>query len=93
MISSAIEVSVVFALPLEADVVTLNVPPGTTAEQAIRLSGVLDRHPEIDLQRGRIGIFGRWAALDTPLQAGDRVEIYRALSADPKEVRRLRARG
>jgi putative ubiquitin-RnfH superfamily antitoxin RatB of RatAB toxin-antitoxin module len=90
--SSKIEVTVVFALPLEADVVTICVPAGTTAEQAIRLSGVLSRHPEIALQRGRIGIFGRWAALDAPLQAGDRVEIYRPLLADPKEVRRKRAR-
>jgi putative ubiquitin-RnfH superfamily antitoxin RatB of RatAB toxin-antitoxin module len=92
MIPGGIEVTVVFALPLEADVVTIRVPPGTTAEQAIRLSGVLDRHPQIDLHRQRIGIFGRWAALDAPLQAGDRVEIYRALAADPKEVRRQRAR-
>jgi putative ubiquitin-RnfH superfamily antitoxin RatB of RatAB toxin-antitoxin module len=85
-------VTVVVALPLEADVITIHVPAGTTAEQAIRLSGVLSRHPEIDLRRGRIGIFGRWTAPDTPLQPGDRVEIYRPLVADPKEVRRKRAR-
>jgi putative ubiquitin-RnfH superfamily antitoxin RatB of RatAB toxin-antitoxin module len=86
------EVTVVYALPLEADATSLRVPDGATAGQAIQLSGVLERHPEIDLRCGRIGIFGRWVGLEQRLQAGDRVEIYRPLLADPKEVRRQRAR-
>lgn len=92
MSAAKIEVQVVYALPLSADTTSLQVPEGTTAGEAIQLSGVLERCPEIDLQGGRIGIFGRWVKLETRLQAGDRVEIYRPLLADPKEVRRQRAR-
>lgn len=90
--SDEIEVSVVYALPLRADSVTLLVPAGTTVEQAIRRSGLLERFPEIDLTRDRIGIYSRWVRLDAVLREGDRIEVYRPLAADPKEVRRQRAR-
>jgi putative ubiquitin-RnfH superfamily antitoxin RatB of RatAB toxin-antitoxin module len=91
-VSDEIEVSVVYALPLRADSVTLLVPAGTTVEQAIRRSGLLERFPEIDLTRDRIGIYSRWVRLDAVLREGDRIEVYRPLAADPKEVRRQRAR-
>lgn len=86
-----IPVEVAYALPDDQHIFTLEVPVGTTAEQAIRLSGVLERYPDIDLANRKIGIFGKLNKLDTPLRSGDRVEIYRPLIADPKEVRKQRA--
>lgn len=83
-----IPVEVAFALPERQLVVSLTVPVGTHAEQAVHLSGILERFPEIDLARHRIGVFGRLCAPERVLEAGDRVEIYRPLKADPKEVRR-----
>ncbi len=72
-------------------IVPLEVSPGTAVEEAIRHSGVLESFPEIDLAANKVGVFGKLVKLDTPLRAGDRIEIYRALIADPKEVRRKRA--
>ena len=68
------------------------VPVGATLVDALRASGVLERHPQIDLARQAVGIWGRIRALDTPLKDGDRVEIYRPLQVDPKEARRRRQR-
>lgn len=82
------EVEVVYALPSEQALVALKVVPGTTVEEAIRRSGLLERFTEIDLAVNKVGIFGRLAPLSRELGAGDRVEIYRPLLADPKEVRR-----
>jgi len=67
------------------------VEEGTTVGVAIERSGILDEFPEIDLAVNRVGIFGKVAKLDAPLAPGDRVEIYRALIADPKESRKRRA--
>lgn len=64
---------------------------GATVEQAIRRSGVLERFPEIDLAANKVGIFGKLTKLDAALKERDRVEIYRPLIADPKEVRKQRA--
>jgi putative ubiquitin-RnfH superfamily antitoxin RatB of RatAB toxin-antitoxin module len=88
-----IRVEVVYALPLSQDCVELQLDPGGTVHQAIEASGILARHPEITQTAIRVGIFGRRTALDAPLGDGDRVEIYRALKADPKEIRRKRASG
>ena len=84
-------VEVVYALPLAQDVVLLDVPVDTTVAQALTASGILARHPDIDVRTSALGIWGRRVAPDTPLREGDRVEIYRPLQADPKEVRRRRA--
>lgn len=86
-----ITVEVVYALPGNQLLVELSVVPGTTAREAIAQSGILARFPQIDPDRQRIGIFGRVVKADAVLQAGDRVEIYRPLIADPKEARRRRA--
>ena len=83
-------VEVVYALPGSFDAIGLDVPPGTTAGEAARASGIAARHPGIDLSRR--GIFGRRVPADAPLAEGDRVEIYRPLARDPKESRRERAR-
>lgn len=66
----------------------LTVPSGTTAEEAVQLSGILQHVPDFDWAVNRLGIFGRLCPPGRVLEAGDRVEIYRPLVADPKEVRR-----
>jgi uncharacterized protein len=66
----------------------LDVPEGSTVLDAIRRSGLLDQFPEIDLGRNAVGIFGKIVKLDTPLEEGNRVEIYRPITADPETVER-----
>jgi uncharacterized protein len=87
----AIGVEVVYALPDEQRVVKLEVARGTTAGEAVRLSGLLESYPEIDPATARIGIHGRVVTREAVLNDGDRVEIYRPLIADPKQARRRRA--
>ena len=72
-------------------ILELQVVPGTTAEQAIRASGILGQFPNIDLEGSKVGIFGKPCKLTETLHDGDRVEIYRPLLADPKEIRKQRA--
>ena len=86
-----IGVEVAYALPSQQVMVAVDVAPESTVEAAIRESGVLDRFPEIDLNENRVGVFSKLAKLSDGLQAGDRIEIYRPLIADPKGVRRRRA--
>lgn len=68
----------------------LEVPDGSTVQQAIELSGLLKHYPHIDLSKQKVGIFGKLAKLDTPIKEGDRVEIYRQITADPTQVQRRR---
>jgi putative ubiquitin-RnfH superfamily antitoxin RatB of RatAB toxin-antitoxin module len=75
----------------EQVVVSFDVPVGSTVEHAIRVSGILDRFPHIDLRADAVGIFGQRANLKDTVSNGDRVEIYRPLVADPKQARRRRA--
>ncbi len=89
---STIHVEVAYALRERQALVTVEIAQGATIEEAIRRSGILEAFPEIDLQRAKVGIFGQPAALGERMRDGDRVEIYRPLIADPKEVRRERAR-
>jgi putative ubiquitin-RnfH superfamily antitoxin RatB of RatAB toxin-antitoxin module len=88
---ATLSVEVVYALPGAEDAVTLRLAPGATLRDAVLRSGMLERHPEIDLAAQKLGIFGKTAAADRLLADGDRVEIYRALAMDPKEARRRRA--
>jgi len=89
---SRIKIEVVYALPVQQVAVRLEVPEGTTAAQAVMLSQLLEKFPEIRLDgQNKLGIFGRLTKPDTALRQGDRVEIYRPLLADPKEVRKRRA--
>ncbi len=85
------EIQIVYALPEQQTVISLTVEPGLTVEQSIRQSGILTTHPEIDLTHNKVGIFSEVCALERPVQAGDRIEIYRELLIDPMEARRLRA--
>jgi putative ubiquitin-RnfH superfamily antitoxin RatB of RatAB toxin-antitoxin module len=91
MMNNAIPVEVAYALPEQQLLLKISVPEGTTAEEAVRASGILEKHPEIDLAQNKIGIFGKLTKLDAVLRENDRVEIYRPLIADPKGVRRQRA--
>jgi hypothetical protein len=85
------KVEVVYALPDKQSLLSLEVPAGTTVEQAIRQSGILSMYPDIDLANNKVGIFSKPTTLDTELREFDRVEIYRPLIADPKEIRRRKA--
>ena len=86
-----IGISVVWAGADRVHLIELKVAPGTTVEQALRASRILQICPEIDLRIHRVGIFSRACALDDKVARGDRVEVYRPLLADPKEARRRRA--
>jgi len=68
----------------------LEIPDGSTVRQAIELSGLLKQYPHIDLGTQKVGIFGKLAKLDSPVKEGDRVEIYRQITADPAQVKRRR---
>ena len=85
------EVEVVYALPEREDAVRIKLAPGSTAADAVRASGILARHPEVDLARNKLGVHGKVVAPEARLGEGDRVEIYRPLAMDPKEARRRRA--
>lgn len=78
--------------PGEVDEIALQVHEGTTVGDALRRSGLLERHPAIDLSAQKVGVWGRVQPLETALRERDRVEVYRPLTVDPKEARRLRYR-
>jgi putative ubiquitin-RnfH superfamily antitoxin RatB of RatAB toxin-antitoxin module len=86
-----INIEVVYALPDEQILLRQSVPAGTTVAGAVLASGMLDKHPEIDLAANKLGIFGKLTKADAVVRERDRIEIYRPLIADPKEVRRKRA--
>jgi putative ubiquitin-RnfH superfamily antitoxin RatB of RatAB toxin-antitoxin module len=90
---STISVTVVYALPERASEIGLMLPSGATVADALEGSRLASIHPEIDLARCAVGIFGRRVERDRVLADGDRVEIYRPLVADPKDARRRRAQG
>lgn len=92
MAPAELQVEVVYCpQPGVADQAALLLAPGATVADALSLSGVLQRH---GLQPGalQVGVWGRARPLSTPLRDGDRVELYRPLSVDPKEARRQRYR-
>lgn len=86
-----IQVEVAYALPEQQILLQITVKMGTTVEEAIQGSGILGRFPEIDLTQTKVGIFSKLTQMNAVLRHKDRVEIYRPLLADPKEVRRQRA--
>lgn len=88
-----IQVEVAYALPDQQTVLSVRLPAGSTLNDAVQASGILRRHPEIDLSQQPLGVYGQLAKAETPLYDGDRVEIYRSLLIDPKEARRQRASG
>ena len=93
MTESRIKVEVAYALSSQQKVLSVEVEEGTTLLDAVRKSGITDYFPEIDLDNAKLGIFGKLVpkpAVQT-VRSGDRIEIYRPLIADPKEVRKRRA--
>ena len=84
-------VKVAYALADKQSLIRLEVDEGSTLKEAIEASGILDEYRDIDLSTNRVGIFSKFATLDTVLREKDRVEIYRSLIADPKKVRKERA--
>ena len=86
-----IRIEVAYALPEEQVILVVDMKEGTTIEQAINASGILDKYSGIDLSKQKVGVFGKLKKMDQVLRAGDRIEIYRALIADPKEIRKQRA--
>jgi putative ubiquitin-RnfH superfamily antitoxin RatB of RatAB toxin-antitoxin module len=84
-------IEVAYALPQKQMIIPIKVKTGVTAEEAIKASGIIKKFPEIDLKINQIGIFGKLTQLDHVMRARDRIEIYRPLIADPKEIRRQRA--
>lgn len=91
MSAAPITVEVVYALPGQQPLLRVQLGEGASVADAIRASGVLAAFPEIDLARNKVGIFSKLVKLDEQVRDRDRVEIYRPLIADPKEVRRKRA--
>ncbi|MDT8376449.1 MAG: RnfH family protein [Mariprofundaceae bacterium] len=79
-------ITVAYGLPHEQLVEELNVPDETTVKQAIHMSHLLEKYPEIDLDINKVGIFAKLVKADQPLQEGDRVEIYRSLPAKPRDA-------
>ncbi|OEE69834.1 RnfH family protein [Enterovibrio norvegicus FF-33] len=86
-----LHIEVIYALPDVQRVFKSIVTPDMHVEDIIRHSGILDAYPEIDLKQNKVGVFSRLVKLDALVHDGDRIEIYRPLMADPKEIRRRRA--
>ncbi|MCS3433928.1 RnfH family protein [Klebsiella sp. BIGb0407] len=89
--SHKIRVEVAYALPEKQFLRQVSLPEGSTVEQAIIASGLLTLRTDIDLKKNKVGIYSRSVKLNDEVHEGDRVEIYRPLLADPKELRRQRA--
>ncbi len=89
--TAEVHVEVIYALPERQERVQLRLSEGATLQQAIIASGLLEKYPELELAKLKTGIYGKLCKLDTVLHERDRVEIYRPLIADPKEVRKQRA--
>ena len=88
----ALEVEVVYALPGREDAMALRLPDGATLLDAVRASGVLERHPELRQGALKLGVFGKTRSQDSNARPGDRIEVYRELVVDPKEARRRRVK-
>jgi putative ubiquitin-RnfH superfamily antitoxin RatB of RatAB toxin-antitoxin module len=92
MVMNKINIEITYAAPSQQYCCALSVSPETTIREAIDLSGILKRFPEIDLTRNKVGIFSQVCQLTDLVKEGDRVEIYRPLLIDPKEARREKAK-
>ena len=86
-----LNVEVCYALPDKQLLIPVKLPVGATLQQALEASGLLEKYQDIDLKKNKFGIFSKLSKLDSVLRDSDRVEIYRPLIADPKEVRKQRA--
>ena len=92
MAAELIAIEVAYADTQQQTVIPLRVPPGSSVSEAVQASGILNQFPEIALTEQKIGIFSQLCGLDTVVNAGDRIEIYRPLLQDPMQARRQRLR-
>jgi len=88
-VSAALQIEIVYALPERQVLRRVSLQQGSTVEDAVLASGLRAEFPEIDVMH--VGIYGKAVSKDTILRDRDRVELYRPLKADPKEIRRARA--
>jgi len=86
-----ITLEVAYANPKKQLIISFQAPKDTSVKEAIALSGILKKFNDIDLTKNQLGIFGKITSLEAKLKHKDRIEIYRPLIADPKEIRRKRA--
>lgn len=91
MLNKEITVEVAYATPKQQSIISVNILEGSSVELAIKSSGILSSFPEINLHDNKIGIFGKFVTLNTTVRHLDRIEIYRSLLINPKEIRKLRA--
>ena len=89
--NNKIQIEVAYATPQKQLILTCEIEPGTPPRDALQRSKIDQHFPEIDIESCDIGVFGKAIRADYELVEGDRIEIYRPLIADPKEVRRQRA--
>lgn len=85
-------VEVAYAALETYQVISVTLPDGATVQEAIDASGILQRYPEIDLSKQKVGIYSQPCQLTDGIKANDRIEIYRPLTIDPKEARRAKAK-
>ena len=86
-----LDVEVCYAMSNKQELVRIRLPQGATLQQGLDASGLLGKYPEIDVKKNKFGIWNKLSKLDAALRDKDRIEIYRPLIADPKEVRKQRA--
>lgn len=91
MSDEQLTVEVCYPLPNKQELVRVKLPAGSTVMDALEASGLLAKYPEIDVKKNKLGIWNKLSKVDVVLRDRDRVEIYRPLIADPKEVRKQRA--
>jgi putative ubiquitin-RnfH superfamily antitoxin RatB of RatAB toxin-antitoxin module len=91
VVAKTIHIEVVLAMPERQELLALDIASGSTVAEAIEQSALIDRFDGVELDLSMVGIFGHKVSAEQVLRDGDRVEIYRPLIADPKEVRRQRA--
>lgn len=91
MSEDLINCEVAYALPTQQAIVEIAIKPGATVEEVIQASGILQQFPDIDLSSTKAGIWSRVVKMRDTVKDGDRIEIYRPLIADPKEIRKRRA--
>ena len=84
-------IEIAYAIPAKQEIITLDLDKPCSVKEAIERSKIIEHFPEIDLEKNKVGIFGKAVKLTDILRDKDRVEIYRPLIADPKESRRARA--
>jgi putative ubiquitin-RnfH superfamily antitoxin RatB of RatAB toxin-antitoxin module len=87
------QVGIAYSEPVQQLWLRIEVPDASTVRDAIELSGILKKFPHLDLETMQVGIFGKVTQLDTPLKPGNRVEIYRGITADPATVPRRQMAG